>query len=224
MAEAVLFDFGGTLDADGHPWCERLYAGYRAVGGQVGFPGFEQRFQLAARILARQPGLTGFGFRKLVEAQVEALMEVLPDRNALDTGAWSRGFIANARTAAARNRLVLDELSRRFELGVVSNFSGNLRPCLAELGLEDCFEVVFDSAVVGIRKPDLRLFRAAFDALGRHAEECWMVGDNPVSDIEPAGRLGCATCWLAPAERPLPHGVVPTQRIAALDELPARLG
>jgi FMN phosphatase YigB (HAD superfamily) len=224
MAEALLFDFGGTLDADGRPWCERFHAGYRAVGGRLGFLGFERRFTIADRLLALRPEVAGFGFRRLVEAQVELLLGLLPDGRTLDPADWIGLFVAEARSAAARNRRLLDGLSPRYELAVVSNFTGNLRPCLEELGLEDCFAVVFDSAVIGVRKPDVRLFYAAFDALGRAPEECWMVGDNPFSDIEPARRLGCFTCWLAPAERPLPKGVMPTRRIAALSELPAVLG
>ncbi|HEV8150775.1 MAG TPA: HAD family hydrolase [Gemmatimonadales bacterium] len=223
MAEAVLFDFGGTLDADGRPWCDRFHAGYRAAGGRLGLVGFSEHFSLSDRMLARQPGISGFGMGRMVAAQIELLRSLLPDGGSLDTAQWSWGFLRDTREAVARNRVVLDQLCQQFELGVVANFTGNLRPCLEELGLEDCFAVVFDSAVVGLRKPDFRLFRAAFDALGRPAEACWMVGDNPVSDIEPAARLGCATCWLAPAERPLPAGLAPTRRIAAFTELPAVL-
>jgi putative hydrolase of the HAD superfamily len=223
MAEAVLFDFGGTLDADGRPWCHRFHDGYRAVGGRLELARFGEHFSLSDRMLACRSGITGFGFARMVEAQVELLRSLLPDGPSLDVANWSAGFVTAARKAVARNRPVLDRLCEQFELGVVANFSGNLRPCLEELGLEDCFAVVFDSAVVGLRKPDFRLFNAAFDALGRLPEECWMVGDNPFSDIEPAGRLGCATCWLAPAERPLPAGLAPTRRIAALSELPATL-
>ena len=51
-----------------------------------------------------------------------------------------------------------------------------------------------------------------------------MVGDNPAADIAAAGQLGCSTCWLAPAERPLPDGLRPSRRIAALTELSAVLG
>jgi FMN phosphatase YigB (HAD superfamily) len=223
MAEAVLFDFGGTLDADGHPWCERFHAGYRALGGRLGLGSFQHQFALADRMLARQPGVSGFGFRRMAEAQVDVLSGLLPDGAELDRDAWAAGFITAACDTAVRNRGVLEQLRRRFELAVVSNFTGNLRPCLEELGLEGCFALVFDSGDIGIHKPDLRLFRAACEGLGRQPEECWMVGDNPFADIEPAARLGCWTCWLAPAERPLPPGLAPTRRIVALGELPAAL-
>ena len=223
MAAAVLFDFGGTLDADGYGWCERFHRGYHGAGGRLDSEAFEQPFRVSERVLRRVPGMRELGFSELVTTQVQVLSELLPDGRTLDPEAWAAGFGADARRAAARNRLILDRLRDRFDLGVVSNFTGNLRPCLTELGLEDCFEVIFDSAVIGIEKPDLRLFLAAFDALGRHPEECWMVGDNPSADIAPATRLGCPTCWMAPAERPLPDEITPTCRISALTQLPPLL-
>jgi len=220
---AVLFDFGGTLDADGRPWCDRFHDGYRAAGGRLGLARFSEHFARSDRLLARQPGISGFGFGRMVAAQVELLRELLPDGGRLDAASWSAGFISGTRQVVARNRPVLEGLSGKFELALVSNFTGNLLPCLEELGLKSCFAMIFDSAVVGLRKPDPRLFRAAFAALKQPAECCWMVGDNPFTDIEPAARLGCATCWLAPRERPLPAGVVPTRRIAELSELPGVL-
>ena len=223
MAEAVLFDFGGTLDADGEPWCERFYSGYRAAGGRLSLPAFEEWYVVSDRMLARAAGVRGFGFGKLVMSQVDLLAELLPDGSVANKSLWAGRFILEARVAAIRNRILLRGLQQRFALGVISNFSGNLRPCLEELELDDCFDVVFDSAEVGVRKPDARLFRAAFDALGLAPEECWMVGDNPFADILPAARLGCPTCWLAPAQRPTPPGVRPTRRIAALTELPEAL-
>jgi len=223
MAAAVLFDFGGTLDADGYGWSERFHRGYRAAGGRLDPEAFGKPFRVSERVLRRVPGMRERGFSELVTAQVQVLAELLPDGRTLDPGAWAAGFVADAREAVGRNRPILDRLRDRFDLAVVSNFTGNLRPCLTELGLEDCFEVILDSAVVGIEKPDLRLFLTAFDALGRYPEECWMVGDNPFADIAPATRLGCATCWLAPAERPLPEEITPTCRISALTQLPALL-
>jgi HAD superfamily hydrolase (TIGR01549 family) len=223
MAEAVLFDFGGTLDADGQRWSQRLYRGYRAAGGGLALEPFEDRFATSDRLLAGVPEVAGFGFRRTVQVQVELLRELLPDGAAVDADAWTEDFVEEARATAARNQPLLGALAGRFALGVISNFTGNLRPCLTELGLEHFFEVVFDSADLGIRKPDRRIFAAAFDALGLPPALCWMVGDNPFADIAPATAMGCTTCWLAPASRPLPDGVRPTRRIASLTELPAVL-
>lgn len=219
MAEAVFFDFGGTLDADGRSWGERLHQGYRAAGGKLALDRFEGYFRESDRRMERRAGIGRLGFRDTVSAQVGLLRRMIPDAKALDGTAWVEGFLADATAMARRNLPLLARLGRRFELGIISNFTGNLRPCLQELGLEDCFEVVFDSAVVGIRKPDRRIFGVACESLGRLPEECWMIGDNPFVDIAPAAAVGCATCWLAPAGRALPPDVAPTRRISALPEL-----
>lgn len=223
MREAVLFDFGGTLDADGRRWSERFHRFYRAMGGELAEGMFEERFNRSDRRLEDLPGIVRFGLRQMVEAQVRFLRELLPDGDLIDADAWAEAFLAESRIAAGRNRGILVGLGGDYTLGVVSNFSGNLRPCLAELGLEDCFEVVLDSGDVGVRKPDPRFFGLAFACVKRPPEECWVVGDNPYADIAPAAALGCATCWVAPADRPLPEGLRPDRRIAALPELPLAL-
>jgi putative hydrolase of the HAD superfamily len=223
MPGPVLFDFGGTLDADGQPWVERFFRGYRAVGGRLAAEAFEERFRISDRLLATTPGIAELGLRAMVERQVGLLRGLLPDGAAVDGAMWAGGFLASSHATAARNQPLLRELAGSRPLGVVSNFTGNLRPCLEELGLLDCFDVVLDSTEIGVRKPDGRLFDVAFRALAVGAEECWMVGDNPVADIAAAGQLGCSTCWLAPAERPLPEGLRPDRRIAALTDLPVVL-
>jgi FMN phosphatase YigB (HAD superfamily) len=125
----------------------------------------------------------------------------------------------------ARNAAVLDTLREGgpFRLGVVSNFAGNLVPCLAELGILDRFDAVLDSAVVGATKPDPAIFERALAALGVSAARALMVGDNPFADVQAAAACGLRTCWLAPASRPTPDGVHPELRIDRLGELPASI-
>src|ERR1051326_2929308 len=181
-----------------------------------------------------RPGATSPGTRSWHVSGCPTGCSPRPPRSwAWGSARWGRGggraapvdrFLAPAHATAERNHPMLIALARTRPLGVVSNFTGNLRPCLEELGLLECFELVLDSAVVGLRKPDERLFAAAFSALDVEPEACWMVGDNPFADIAPAAKLGCSTCWIAPAERPLPAGARPDRRIAALTELPAVLG
>jgi putative hydrolase of the HAD superfamily len=128
------------------------------------------------------------------------------------------------RKMAARNRPLLQGLAREHHLGVVSNFTGNLIAWLLDLDLLAPFTVVADSAVVGVQKPDLKIFRHALGALNAQPAATWMVGDNPWHDLIPAAEMGLATCWLAPAEdsRTWP-GDVPTARISSLTQLPALL-
>ena len=73
MPGPVLFDFGGTLDADGQPWVERFFRGYRAAGGRLAPEPFEERFRISDRLLATTPGIEGLGLWAMVERQVGLL-------------------------------------------------------------------------------------------------------------------------------------------------------
>ena len=216
---ALLVDFGGTLDADGDPWVERFFRGYREVGGAADRPEFGTAFARSDAQLAQLPGITAFDYSATVTAQADLLAALLPDGARLRSGPLRASFVAAAHAAAARNRSVLLALSADYRLAVVSNYQGNLQPCLDELGLGDVFDVVADSEVVGARKPDRRIFEATLAALGSVAEACWMVGDSPPNDIAPAAALGMRTCWLAPAAR-VAVGITPTARVARFDQLP----
>ena len=62
----LLFDFGGTLDADGIPWARRFHTAYADAGGALDFAAFEPVYQasdvtLAALLLHPQDVLLALG-------------------------------------------------------------------------------------------------------------------------------------------------------------------
>jgi len=217
---ALLFDFGGTLDADGVPWGPRFHQAYRAAGGALDFAAFDPIFAGSDRALNRVPDIRTTAFRAAIELQARLLMDLIPgEAGVVNPGDIAARLHAQALATIQRNRPLLERLARTHRLGVVSNFSGNLRPCLAELDLLQFFTVTADSAVVGASKPDPRIFQYALRALACSPAHAWMIGDNPNADIGGAARLGLKTCWLAPAERDLPLDCSPTARIARLADL-----
>ncbi len=216
---AILFDFGGTLDADGVPTASQFHAAYAAERGTIDADGFAAAFRTSDHQLAALAHIARLGYTETVEAQTRLLAALLPDAAAVDWTSVATRVTAAARTIAARNRPLLATLRDGARLGVVSNFTGNVDRCLAELGLLDLFDTVADSAVVGQAKPDPALFQVALRALDTLPADAMMVGDNPFSDVRAASALGMSTCWLAPAERPVPSGCAPTYRIARLPEL-----
>jgi FMN phosphatase YigB (HAD superfamily) len=220
MRDVVLFDFGGTLDADGEPWAERFHQAYVAAGGRLALEAFEPLFRHSDRQLELDPAARTLGFRAMIEAQVELLAGLLPDGRSIDSDLVVERFHHGALKVVQRNRSVLQRLAARYRLGVVSNFIGNLDCCLADLDLLPFFTVIADSALVGWAKPDPRIFQSALDTLGVGADDAWMIGDNIEADIRPAAALGLCTCWLAPPERAAPVGLVPTGRIPRLTALP----
>lgn len=220
---ALLFDFGGTLDADGIPWSGQFHRAFAAEGVAVDETAFVAAFSASDEELVRWPGIRSAGYRAMVTRQCEIVGSLIgrPDRR-LTKRAAAR-VVTAATSVVVRNQTILDGLQRHFRLGVVSNFTGNLDRCLAELELADRFEVVFDSGVVGVTKPAPDAFLWTLSRLGAEPALAWMIGDNFDADIRPAARLGLSTCWLAPLERPLPAAGIATGRITRLRDLDAVL-
>jgi FMN phosphatase YigB (HAD superfamily) len=213
----VLFDFGGTLDADGVYWSPRFHAAYLAAGGSLDFTAFDPLFKATDDALARLPDIRTLGFRAAIRAQARLLAARLPDH--VDAEGMAERLHADAVAVVARNRPVLERLGRRYRLGIVSNFTGNLEPCLEELDLAKLFTVVSDSTVVGWSKPDARIFVHTLAALRAPAQRAWMVGDNFEADIRGAASVGMRTCWLASTDRVAPDGLAPTARIPRLPDV-----
>jgi putative hydrolase of the HAD superfamily len=217
--DAVLFDFGGTLDADGVPSVEQFFRAYRDAGGRTTREHFDVLFRESDRALAADPATRTRGFRDTVCEQSRLLIAFDGDAH-LDAAAMAVSVHAAAKAAAERNALSLRALrDRGLRLGVLSNFTGNLDRCLAELGLASLFDVAIDSAIAGVRKPEAAIFHLALAQLGVDARRALMVGDNPFADIRAAARLGMSTCWLAPSGRSVPAGCVPTYRIERLADV-----
>ena len=223
MRDILLFDFGGTLDADGDRWAVRFHRAYAEAGGTLPFPAFEPLFRETDRRLEHDGRVRAMGFRAMIAHQARMLGGLVPDGHAIPFDEVAERFLADAVAIVARNRRLLERFAPRYRLGVVSNFTGNLDRCLAELNLLRLFSVTADSLIVGWSKPDPRLFLHALTALGARPEAAWMIGDNFEADVRPAAALGLATCWLAGADRAAPADGVATRRIARLPDLPDAL-
>lgn len=91
------------------------------------------------------------------------------------------------------------------QLGIVSNATGRMEQLLLEhriCGLEGeemaKVAVVIDSHVVGVEKPDPRIFALALDALEVPPERCVFVGDSVHFDVEGARSAGIRPLHLDP--------------------------
>lgn len=83
-------------------------------------------------------------------------------------------------------------------LGVVSNSDGRVEAALEAAGLLQYFDVVLDSALVGVEKPDPAIFRAALEALGVGPDEALHVGDLYEVDVVGARAAGMEAVLLCP--------------------------
>jgi len=196
---AVLFDFGGTLDAEGLPWKERVFRLFCDEGGVVARERFDPAFYAADDALVGTLSATT-SFQATVErlaAGVAAALE-LADPAVADRVA--RRFLADAMRTLEGNTRLLRELGRRYRLGIVSNFYGNLTQVCDDAGIRSLFGVLVDSAEVGCTKPAPRIFRHALDALGVSAAKATFVGDSLPRDMAGARGVGMRHIWLVGAE------------------------
>jgi HAD superfamily hydrolase (TIGR01509 family) len=94
---------------------------------------------------------------------------------------------------------LLGELRRRgFRLGVVSNSDGRVERLLRDVGLVEQFQVIVDSSVVGVEKPDPRIFTIALERLAEEPERAAYVGDFPDVDVVGARAAGLVAILLDP--------------------------
>jgi HAD superfamily hydrolase (TIGR01509 family) len=119
----------------------------------------------------------------------------------------------------AASRQVLAQLSKRCVIGVVSNFYGNLDVILGDAGFDGVVKGITDSGVLGIYKPDRRIYEAALLAIGATAQETVMVGDSLDKDCAPARALGMRTVWLRHREAEEPSHRTADFTIRDLGEL-----
>jgi len=107
-----------------------------------------------------------------------------------------------------------------YQVAIVSNADGTVAQDLKAAGFGDLFDIIIDSTVVGVAKPDPGIFTFALEALGVEAADTWYVGDSPLFDLGGAEAAGLAEFVLVDPFG-LHDGYRP--RISRIDELPALL-
>lgn len=116
---------------------------------------------------------------------------------------------------------ILTELRvRGFTLGIISNADGTIAAMLERFELDHYFSCIIDSGMVGVEKPDARIFLLACKALDIEPAACVYIGDQVSVDMIGASQVSMAAILLDP------HDVVnkcPFPKIARLSELLDRL-
>jgi len=197
--KTIFFDAAGTL----------IYLP-KSVGQHYAFVGERIGLQLDADALDRafadcwkktpaRPAIDGprddddkGWWRDLVDRVLE---RVAPGLNDLDRDAYFEAVYAHFAEPGVWDLYpevngVLEALSGRFELAVISNFDGRLRMIFEHLGVSRFFSHVFLSSELGADKPDPEIYRRALKLSGAKSEETLHVGDDPTSDWEGATAAG----------------------------------
>ncbi|TDD07119.1 HAD family hydrolase [Nonomuraea deserti] len=112
------------------------------------------------------------GYRRRMPHLVQCYPGVLAGLADLRAAGWRVGIVTN---------------------GTADNQLGKLR----RTGLADAVDGYAVSGVEGIRKPEAGLFEIAAQRCGTSLDGSgWMVGDNPVADIQGGQAAGLRTIWI----------------------------
>ncbi len=221
--KALLIDYGGTLDGDGTHWSRRFDAAFRTQGFEYSDEHLARAFRASEDAMAVDPAVRLMGLESSLRRQAGLMLASLGLPAEPGTEAATRFLVAETRDFLARNAAVLRLLKERYRLGILSNFNGNLERTLRDEGLRPLVHGVFDSDVVGLRKPDPAFFRYALDALETEPQAAAMIGDSVDMDLRPARDLGMATVWVREPTRPAP-GFCPDFTLRNFRDLSTLLG
>lgn len=87
---------------------------------------------------------------------------------------------------------------RGWKIAVVTNGTTRQQTQkMRDLGLDKLVDKVLISEAESLKKPDRRIFELAVQRLDQDVAHSWMVGDNPVADIEGARRAGMHAGWVS---------------------------
>ena len=196
---ALLFDFGGTLDGNGIHWRDRTYRFLQQVYPEIDRETFDRVDRAAVDKLidsGKAPQLT---LRETMDVIATGIYEALRlDLEVKDR--YVNFFCEGAEGHLERNRRWLTTLQDRYRLGVISNNFGNTQGWCDEYNLSPLLDIVVDSAVVGVSKPEAGIFRAALSGLSTSPEEAIYVGDTYLDDVVGAKGVGMWTAWLVGEE------------------------
>jgi HAD superfamily hydrolase (TIGR01549 family) len=223
----LLFDFGGCLDSDGLHSRAIFFHFFKqcSVVKNDEWELFQEAYTFADKLAIKKS--------LLVEASLLEMNKILCDlieqhlnRVDVDGQEIAKKITDFQGSYLERNRGILTQLNKKFKLGIISNFTGNLEIILKEYNLWDLFGFVLDSYHVGVSKPDAKIFKKAIDLTGVSPAEICYMGDNAIADIIPACKQGINTVHIFNGDEPRikTKACKPTAMISSLTELPLLVG
>jgi len=191
---ALLFDFGGTL----------AFLDFEVLAREFSRPGrkldplklehaeYAGRAALDHHLMSEKSRDPNVAYEDFFSAWMHAAG--IPQKEFADISARFRVMHAEAcmwRIVREGTHDALDRLKTAgLKLGIVSNADGRVAGDAKRLGLAKFFDVIIDSQVVGVEKPNPKIFQLALGALEVAPEEAMYAGDIYAIDMLGARAAG----------------------------------
>jgi len=216
----VLFDVGNTLHHLDHEFIAEVITrhGRRVSGREVAQAEYTAKAAIDAQFRARREGTDASRQRSYYDAIMDRLGVAEGVRAAIERSLREENQRDSLwRVMHGDTPAVLSDLERRgYTLGVVSNADGRVPAALAASGLAPRFATIVDSHLVGVEKPDPRIFAIALEGCGARPDEAIYVGDIYEIDVQGARGAGLTPVLLDPLGG---YGEVDCLRIDRLAQL-----
>ena len=204
--KGLIFDYGATLDTCGCHWGQMIRHAYERNSIPVSEEQFRDAYVFAERTLGSNPIIQSrYTFYKTLQIKIRIEMEFIKEHNYWNPSkadidkaicAVVDDLYARVKEYTHNSLELLALLKKKYRMVLVSNFYGNISVVLNEFGFDGMFQNIIESAVVGIRKPDPRIYMLGVDTLQMKPEETVVIGDSFKKDIVPAKKIGCNVIWI----------------------------
>ena len=216
MIQALIFDFGGTLDGNGIHWLERTFQFIHKHHPEITREEFDVADRATISEFAFGDSSVDWSYQEgsmlpigAVANSAAADCSLRETVDVIATGIFIRlglsdqlkdeyveWFCKEVSDSLSANRQWLGTLHGNYKLGVISNNFGNTRGWCDEFELTPLLDVIIDSTAFGVAKPDPRIFEAALSELGVAPAEAIYVGDSYKADMVGAKNVGMWTAWM----------------------------
>ena len=197
--ENIIFDFGGTLDGNGIHWRDRFFYLIKKQIPALTWEQFEYADHRSIADFVADERTKSRTLRESAETILSGINHYLPI-GIIDLVLTTEQFCQPAEEFLKRNRDFLEKLASSYRLGVISNNFGNTQGWCDEYELTPLLDTVIDSTVVGIEKPDPKIFYLALDEMGISSKNSVYVGDTFSDDVVGSNQAGMFSAWLVGTE------------------------
>ena len=206
MIKHVFFDLDRTLwdfEKNSHKELMNLWAKHQLHQKGISLP--EEFIRIYKRInedcwaLYRDNALTKEALRTKRFADTLEYFGILDDKVAESIG---HDYITNCpyRTALFPNAFeIIDYLKSKYELHIITNgFEEVQYVKMKQSNLTEHFSEIITSEKAGAKKPHPQIFAFAADKVGASAQDCVMIGDDLLCDIQGAIDFGMQAIYFNP--------------------------
>jgi putative hydrolase of the HAD superfamily len=192
--KALLFDFGGTLAFLDYELLAREFSreGRRLDALALEHAEYAGRAAIDQHLMGKSGQAVGGAYEQFFRGWMEAAG--IPEEEFRECAARFAAIHREATLWRVVRPGTFESLeafkSAGYKLAIVSNAEGQVEADAKRFGLAPYFDVIIDSHIVGVAKPDPRIFQIALERLGVGSDEVKFTGDIYSIDVEGARAAG----------------------------------